>query len=128
MSLPLVPLKICARRLTVSALVAALPEPGVSTLCSTCLVLIGVAPRVTLGAVLRSTAPVAETALRATDAAAAVVAEPLVPVELDPQAATVVSPRAAIRAAAVRAAGRLGRTGKDFRSGRAGVEVPQGKA
>src|SRR6476659_5740183 len=110
MSLPLVPLKICARRRTVSALVAAAPVPGVSTLCSTALELIGVVPIVTLGAVLRSTAPVAVTPLRATEAAA------------------LVSPRAAIRTTAARAAGRLGRTEEDFRSGRAGVEVPLGKS
>ncbi len=128
MSLPLVPLKICARRRTVSALVAAVPVPGVSTLCSTALELIGVVPRVTFGAVLRSTAPVAVTPLRATEAAALVVAVPVDPDELDPQAATVVSPRAAIRTTAARAAGRLGRTGEDFRSGRAGVEVPLGKS
>src|SRR6478735_6447627 len=115
MSLPLVPLKICARRRTVSALVAAVPVPGVSTLCSTALELIGVAPRVTLGAVLRSTAPAAVTALSATEGATLVVAVPVEPDELDPQAARVVRPRAAMRATAVRAAGRLGRTGKDFR-------------
>ena len=111
-----------------SALVAALPVPGVSTLCSTAFELIGVAPRATFGAVLRSTAPVAVTPLRAAEAATVVVAELEEPDELDPQAARVVRPRAAIRATAVRAAGRLGRTGEDFRSGRAGVEVPQGKS
>ena len=110
-----------------SALVAALPVPGVSTLCSTAFELIGVLPSVTFGAVLRSTAPVAVTPWSAAEAAA-VVAEPLEPLEVDPHAATVVSPRAAIRATAVRAAGRLGRTGEDFRSGRAGVEVPLGKS
>src|SRR6478736_4936931 len=62
MSLPLVPLKICARRRTVSALVAAVPVPGVSTLCSTALELIGVVPIVTFGAVLRSRAPIRTTA------------------------------------------------------------------
>src|SRR5690348_8807056 len=101
-----------ARRLTVSALVAALPVPGVSTLCSTVLELIGVLPSTTFGAVLRSTAPVAVSPARAAeaDAAGAVLAEPVEPVEplgLEPQAATVVSPRAANRAAAVRAAVRL---------------------
>src|SRR5690348_13256656 len=95
-----------ARRLTVSALVAALPLPGVSTLCSTAFELIGVLPSVTFGAVLRSTAPVALTPASATEAGA-VVAEPVEPLGVDPQAATVVSPRAAKRAAAVRAAVRL---------------------
>jgi hypothetical protein len=55
---------------------------------------------VTFGAVLRSTAPVAVTPLRATEAAAFVVAVLLDPDELDPHAATVVSPRAAIRTTA----------------------------
>ena len=58
-SLPLVPLKIWARRRTVSCVVAAVPVPGVSTLRSTAVEVIGVVPRATFGAVLRSTAPVA---------------------------------------------------------------------
>ena len=68
------------------------------------------------------------TATGAVDAATLEVEVPVDPDELVPHAARVVSPRAAIRATAVRAAGRLGRTGEDFRSGRAGVEVPQGKS
>src|SRR6476661_69219 len=127
MSLPLVPLKICARRRTVSALVAAVPVPGVSTLCSTALELIGVVPIVTFGAVLRSTAPVADTPLRAVEAATLEDEVPVDPDELDPHAATVESPRAAIRTTAALAAGRLGRTGRRLSVGAGGRGGPAGQ-
>src|SRR6478735_11327295 len=114
---------------TVSALVAAGPVPGVSTLCSTSALLIGVAPSATLGTVLRSTGPVALTPLRATDAAAVVDAVLCpAPPDCEPQAVRVVAPRARARTAAVRAAGRWGRTGVSSVRVWRSVTVPVGGA